>query len=160
EYITEERKAEAAAVAAARERGRAFAQQMEKYRHQAQLQGMEFLGSDHKIHFKTFNYNDQIAVLVGGFKTDEDARKALGKVRGWPMPKAKVRSSRDPSKREYPVMDVGTIFRPGPDGKQLLQESFVNPYATATVVPNPAVQRADQAAGTQIDPLILQLNSG
>ena len=94
EHISDERKAEAAAIAAARERGRLFAQQLEKYRQQAQLQGMEFLEDRTvRIHYKSISYKDQIAVLVGGFKTEEDAQGA--------RPGSQVACSQDPS-RECP----------------------------------------------------------
>jgi hypothetical protein len=152
EYVSEERKAEMAAIAAARERGRIFAQQMEKLRQQSQLQGMEFLEPDKVIRFKTVNYRDQIAVLIGGFKTDEDARKALDTVRKWAAPKTKVAGTS--------LMDWGTVVRPGPDGKQFLEQSHINPYTTATVVPNPTIARAAPAPSTEIDPFIVRLNDG
>ena len=121
EYVSEERKAEMAAIAAARVRGQQLAEQWDRLRQQAQLQGMEFLEPDHKMRFKTVNYKDQIAVLIGGFKTDEDARKALEKVRAWPAPKTKVK---DGLQRDTSLMDWGSVVRPGPDGKSYLQQSF------------------------------------
>jgi hypothetical protein len=157
EHISEERRAEAAAIAAARARGQELAAHWDTLRKQAQLQGMEFLEPDHKIRFKTVNYKDQIAVLVGGFKTDEDARKALDKVRAWPAPKTKVK---DRLGREVTLMDLGTIFRPGPNGKQLLQEAPINPFTTATVVPNPTVPRQIEHSAGNIDPFIVKLNEG
>lgn len=147
EYISEERKAEAAAIAAARERGRLFAQQLEKLKEQSKLQGMEFLEPDTKIHYKSVNYHDQIAVLVGGFQSDDDARKALDKVRTWPPPKDKR------------LMDGAAVLRPGANGKPVLEEAHLNPYLTATVVPNPTIPRAKQpAAETGLDPFIIKLN--
>jgi hypothetical protein len=147
EYISEERKAEAAAIAAARERGRLFAEQLEKLKQQSKLQGMEFLEPDTKIHYKSVNYRDQIAVLVGGFQSDEDARKALDKVRTWPPPKDKR------------LMDGAAVLRPGPDGKPVLEEAYLNPYLTATVVPNPTIRRNPQpATETGLDPFIVKLN--
>jgi hypothetical protein len=150
-----------AAIAAARDRGREFAAQLDKYRQQSQLNGMEFLeDSKLKVRFKTVNYRDQIAVLVGGFKTDEDARKALDKVRAWPGPRTKVRSPRDPDRRETSLMDWGSVVRPGPDGKPMLEQSHINPYTTATVVPNPAIPRATPTGTPEIDPFIVKLNEG
>jgi hypothetical protein len=157
EHISEERKAEATAIAAARARANQYAAQWDKLREKAQLQGMEFLEPDHKIRYKTVNYKDQIAVLVGGFKSEEDARKALDTVRKWPPPQTKVK---DHLGREVMLMDMGTIFRPGPNGKQLLQESPINPYLTATVVPNPMVRRELEPEGTKVDPFIIKLNEG
>jgi hypothetical protein len=153
EYISEERKAEAAAVAAARERARLFAAQLEKYKQQAQLNGMTFLEDDRlKVYYKTVNYRDQIAVLVGGFATAEDARKALDKVRTWPPPKNKL------------LMDGAAIVRPGKDGKPVLEEGHINPYLTAHVVPNPLLARSARSgsgpAETGLDPFIVKLNEG
>lgn len=149
EYISEERKAEAAAIAAARERGRLFAQQLDRLRQQSQLQGMEFLEPDKKIHFKTVNYRDQIAVLVGPFKTEEDARKALETVRTWPPPKDKM------------LMDGAAVLRPGPGGKPVLEEARLNPYLTARVIPNPTIPRNAPAVGEpRLDPFIVKLNEG
>jgi hypothetical protein len=157
EHVSDDRRAEAAAIAAARARGQQLAAKWDTLRKQAELNGMEFLEPDNKIRFKTVNYKDQIAVLIGGFKTDEDARKALDKVRTWAPPKTKVK---DRLGREVTLMDLGTIFRPGPNGKQLLQEAPINPFSTATVVPNPTIARpVDNATGT-MDPFIVKLNEG
>lgn len=150
EYISEERKAEAAAIAAARERARLFAAQVEKIKQEAQLKGLTFLEDDRiKVHYKTVNYRDQIAVLVGGFQTLEDAHAALKKVRTWPPPKNKL------------LMDGAAIVRPGQDGKPVLEQGHINPYLTAHVVPNPT--RPKPAGGTQeprLDPFIVKLNEG
>ncbi|VTU02101.1 Hypothetical conserved protein OS=uncultured planctomycete GN=HGMM_F09D09C09 PE=4 SV=1 [Gemmataceae bacterium] len=148
EYVSPERRAEMASIAAARERARVFAAQINKYKEQAALQGMEFLEPDNRVHFKTVNYQDQIAVLVGGFKTDVDARKALDTLRKWPAPKNKN------------LMDGAVVQRANKDGKVLLEEGHLNPYLTAHVVPNPTVARADAAPSEPIDPFIVKLNEG
>jgi len=149
EYVSPERRAEMASIAAARERARVFAAQLDKYKQQAALQGMEFLAPDTRLHFKTVSYQDQIAVLVGGFKTEDDARKALNIVRTWPSPKNKN------------LLDGAVIQRPGKDGKMVLEEGHLNPFLTAHVVPNPTVARAaDPAEGTTVDPFIVKLNEG
>jgi hypothetical protein len=157
EYISEERRAEAAAIAAARARGQQLAAQWDRLREKAQLQGMEFLEPDNRVRFKTVNYKDQIAVLIGGFKSAEDARKALDKVRSWPAPTTTVK---DQLGRDVPLLDCGTILRPGPNGKQLMQESTINPYPTATVVPNPTVERPVEPNAGKVDPFIVKLNEG
>jgi hypothetical protein len=157
EHISEERKSEAAAIVAARARGRQLAAQWDRLREKAQLEGMEFLEPDNKVRFKTVNYKDQIAVLIGGFKTSEDARKALDKVRTWPAPKTTVK---DQLGRDVLLVDCGTILRPGPNGKQMLMDSPINPYLTATVVPNPTVERPVDTSGPKLDPFIVRLNEG
>ncbi|MCE9566629.1 MAG: hypothetical protein K8U57_31790 [Planctomycetes bacterium] len=150
EYVSAERRAEMASIAAARERARVFASQLEKYKQDAQLKGMSFLEEDRvKVRFKTMNYQDQIAVLIGGFKTDEDARKALNTVRTWRAPKNMM------------LMDGAVLERPGKDGKLEFTSARLNPYLTAHVVPNPAIARtADPAEAQAIDPFIVKLNEG
>ncbi len=149
EYVSAERKAEMASIAAARERARLFASQQDKYRQEAQLRGRIFLEDENpRVRFKTVIYRDQIAVMVGGFQTDEDARKALDKVRKWLPPKNKN------------LMDGAAIVRPGRDGKQVLEEGHMNPYLTASVVPNPCIHRPGSPEDSQLDPFILELNKG
>ncbi len=152
EYISEERKQQMEAIAQARERARLFAEQLDKLRREAQLQGMEFLEPDRKIRVMTVNYNDQIAVLVGPFQSEEDASKALAIVKKWPAPKGQVRGAS--------LMDWGVVMRPGPDGKPVMENGFLNPYVTAIVVPNPTVRRTPAQPQQGIDPLIVQLNEG
>jgi hypothetical protein len=146
EYISEERKAEAAALAAEREKGRQFLQQMEERKQQSQLNGAVWLPPDNKIRFKTVNYRDQIAVLVGGFKTDLDAREALDKVHTWPAPSDKS------------LMDGVVAANLTNDQKAALQNGFINPYKSATVVPNPLIPRPTQPAASRLDPFIVKLN--
>ncbi|MBA4064683.1 MAG: hypothetical protein C0501_13410 [Isosphaera sp.] len=149
EYISEERKAEMAAVAAARERARVFAGQTPKYKEETILKGAEWLPPDNRVRYKTVNYRDQIAVLVGGFESDKAAREALAKVRTWPAPANKN------------LMDGVAIGRTGRDGKQEVATDHLNPYLTAHVVPNPAVARpAAPAAGAAFDDFLVTLNEG
>jgi hypothetical protein len=147
EYISDERKAEMAALAAARERARIFAGQLEKYRQEAKLKGMTFLEDEGvRVHYKTVRYNDQIAVLVGGFKSEKDARQALEKIRTeWLPPK-------NPQ-----LMDTAQVSQPGPNGKRELVVGYLNPYLTATVVPNPMIARAVES-GEKLDPFVKKLN--
>jgi hypothetical protein len=149
EYVTEEKKAQALAIAQAKQRALAFQASMDRYRRDSQLQGMEFMDPDRKIHYQTFAYRDQVAVLVGGFATEQEAVKALAKVKKWPPPK-------DPL-----LMDGGAIVSPGPDGKPMtMEKDRLNPFPQAMVVPNPAVPRAASAAPTGLDPFVVKLNEG
>lgn len=149
EYVSEERKAEMASIQSARARAKMFADQLDKYRQEAQLKGMTFL-EDGRVtaRYKTVNYQEQVAVLVGGFQSDEDARKALDRVRTWPSPKNKQ------------LMDGAAVVQTGRDGKPVLGEWHMNPYATAHVVPNPTVERPAQPAdaATGLDPFVVKLN--
>src|SRR5581483_388427 len=146
EYVSEEKKAQVAARAQALQRARAFQASMEAYRQKSQLQGMEFLGADTKVHYQTFNYRDQVAVLVGGFATETEAVKALATVKKWPPPKDKM------------LMDGGAIVGPGSDGRQTIVKDWLNPFPQAMVVPNPTVPRAAAAAPTGLDPFVVKLN--
>ncbi len=150
EYISDDRKAEAAALAAERERGRIFAEQLTARRQQAELQGMQFLDPDNKIRYKTVNYRDQIAVLVGPFQSDVDARKALDWIRKWDAPTDKI------------LMDGVVASRPAEDGsgKARIENGYLNPYMSATVVPNPLIPRPTQPVSNHLDPFIVKLNDG
>ena len=147
EYISEERKAEAAALAAERERGRIFAEQLKTRQQQSELQGMTFLEADNKIRFKTVNYRDQIAVLIGGFQSDEAARKALDFVHAWPAPKDSI------------LMDGAVIAKPVTDKNAYVEKCYINPYGAAYVVPNPLAPKQAQASAP-LDPFIVKLNEG
>jgi hypothetical protein len=149
EYISEERKAEAAALAAERERGRQFVDQMENRKKQSELQGMGFMDPDNRIRFKTVNYRDQIAVMVGGFKSEEDAKKALLVMRTWKPPEQKI------------LMDAAVVSNLSTDGKNArIENGRLNPYLSATVVSNPLIPRQIQEGPSHADPFIVKLNEG
>jgi hypothetical protein len=149
EHISDERKAEAAAIAAERERGRLFAQQMNERKQQAELQGSVWLDHDTRIRFKTVNYRDQIAVLIGPFNTDLDARKAIDIVRKWEAPEEKI------------LKDAAVVGRLAEDGKNArIENGYLNPYMSATVVPNPLIPKQVQPVSTHCDPFIVKLNDG
>jgi hypothetical protein len=146
EYITEERKAEMRQIAIARQKANAYITQLAALEQKAQLQGMEFMRPDNKIHVLTHNHRDQIGVLVGGFQSEADASKALAKLKTWPTPKNEM------------LVDKGAIVQPGPNGKSTIVTAAINPYATAFVVPNPTIARTDTTAKQGLDPFIVKLN--
>lgn len=150
EHISEERRAEAQAAAAARKRAAEFTAAMDKLRHTSELNGMEFLGGEQKLRYKTFNYRDQIGVMVGGFRTEDEAVRAMAKVKTWPTP------------ADTRLLDGGAIARQGTDGKATIEKTFLNPYGQAMVVANPTIPRPQAAPGTvpQLDPFIVKLNEG
>ncbi|MCS7271236.1 MAG: hypothetical protein NZ703_09130 [Gemmataceae bacterium] len=152
EYISEERKQQMEAIAAARERARLYAQQVDKLRREALLNGMEFLEPERKVRLPIIQYKDQIGVFIGPFQSEEDASKALALVKKWPAPQTQVRGTS--------LMDWGSLVRPGPDGKPLLEHGYLNPYVTAIVAPNPTVRRTPAASPSGLDPFIVQLNEG
>lgn len=147
EYISEERKAEMRQIAAARQKAQAYASEVAKLRQRSQLQGMEFLEPDNKIHVMTHHHRDQIGVLVGGFQSEDDAKKALLKLKTWPTPKNET------------LVDKSAIVQTGANGKSEILKAAINPYASAFVVPNPTVPRAAQPQ-QGFDPFIVKLNEG
>ncbi|MBP3960648.1 hypothetical protein J8F10_35945 [Gemmata sp. G18] len=148
EYVSEERKAEMRQIAAARQKAAIYAEQLKVFQQKSQVQNMEFLAPDNKLHIMTHNHRDQIGVLVGGFQTEADALKALVKLKTWPTPKNEV------------LLDKGLILSTV-EGKQVAESAAINPYATAFVVPNPSVPRAAGPQGPRkLDPFIVKLNEG
>jgi hypothetical protein len=149
EYVSDERKAEAAAIAKEREQGQIFAKQIAERKQQAELQGMGFLDPDNKIRFKTVNYRDQVGVFIGGFQSFESAKAALPLVRSWEAPKDKI------------LMDAAVVGRTTGDGKASIENGYMNPYKSASVVPNPLLPHEQtQTASTRVDPFIVKLNEG
>ncbi len=132
EYVSEERKAEMRQIAAAREKAQTYRAQIDVLRQKAQLQGMEFLAPDNRMHIMTHHHRDQIGVLVGGFQSEADAKTALTKLKTWPTPKNEV------------LCDKGAIVQTDDKGKSEVVKASINPYAGAFVVPNPSVARSAQ----------------
>ena len=143
-----ERKADAQAQADARAKAAAFTASMAGLKQQSQLNGMEFLDPDVKLRYKTVNYQDQIGVLVGGFRTEDEAVKALPRVRAWPAP------------QDTRLLDGGAIVKHAPNGKSTVEKTFLNPYAQALVVPNPTVPRPPLTVAPGLDPFVVKLNDG
>lgn len=149
EYVSEEKKAQAEARARAIRQARAFEASLGKYRQESQLRGMEFLGSDQRVHYQTFKYRDQVAVLVGGFATEQEALKAHTDVKKWEAPKDKM------------LMDGGAISGRDANGQPMIEKTWLNPFKQSMVVPNPTVPRpAAAAAPTGLDPFVVKLNNG
>ncbi len=147
EYVSEERKAEMRQIAAARQKAQTYYAQLDAMRQKSQLQGMEFMQPDNTLYVKTHNHRDQIGVLVGGFQTEVDATKALAKLKTWSTPKNEV------------LLDKGLILSAQAGSTNVVQTAAINPYATAFVVPNPAIARTGQVQ-RGLDPFIVKLNEG
>jgi hypothetical protein len=148
EFISEERKAEAAAMAAERERGRQYLEQLKVRQQQSELGGMEFMAPDNKLRFKTQNYRDQVAVMVGGFQSDVDARKALDYVHAWTPPTNNI------------LMDGAAVAQVVSTDKAYIKNNYINPYKSAWVVPNPLIARQNPSASIPVEPFIVKLNEG
>ena len=148
ELFSDEKKAETQARTAARQRAAEFASTLETYRQKSELQGMDFLDTDRTIKFQTFHYRDQVAVLLGGYKSEDEAVKALAGIKKWAMPQDKR------------LLDGGSIATRKPDGKMEIEKSYFNPFAQAMVVQNPAVAKQLSTQPIPLDPLIVRLNEG
>lgn len=154
EHVSEEKKAEFARREAAKREQEPFLRQISELRARAQAQGNEFLEPEngkYTYRFKTVRYNDQFAVIIAGFRTDEDARKALEIVRKWEAPK------------NVHLLDMGTIHKTTNDKtkgetNQMAQQGYMNPYQQAFVCPNPTVARTATAETSGIDSFTKKLN--
>ena len=150
ELVSDEKKAQIAAQTAAKQRAAEFAASVEQYKQRATLAGADYLELDKMVKYQTFHYRDQVAVLIGGFRTEDEAVKALATVKKWQsLPKGK----------EY-LMDVASHVVKQPDGKSVINKAYVNPYAQAMVVQNPAIAKQVAVQPTHQDPFILRLNEG
>lgn len=116
---------------------------------QAAAQGQEFVETKVMVRVPKVEYREQWAVLVGGFKDMDTARKALDTVRKWNPPQGKH------------LMDSAVMAGQVGKGKEIRnvneEQAFINPYATALVVPNPAIKQA-APQGPEFDPALARLN--
>jgi hypothetical protein len=150
ELISDEKKAQAQAQAAAKQRAAEFTAALEQYRQKAQLQGLDFIDADRHVKYQTFQYRDQVAVLIGGFQTEDEAVKALAVVKKWPIPGSDKRW----------LLDGAAITYKDKDGKPVIEKDYLNPYAHAMVVQNPTVQKQLSNGPVPLDPFIVKLNDG
>ena len=153
EYISEERKAEVRAYLAAKQKAETeYAAQIDALKQKALLQGMEFMAPDNKFRHWKHEQRDQIGVLVGGFQTQDDALKALAVMkREWKqLPK------------DTTLLDKAVILNAPDKGQATSEGVYINPYASAFVVPNPAIAKSTQPAAQRqgLDPFVVKLNDG
>jgi hypothetical protein len=90
---------------------------------------------------KTIRIEDQFAVLVGGYKDMDAARKDLDELR----------------KREPPKKLQYTAIVPDANGR--MHEEAVNPFKTAFVAPNPTTHAEKSAADNKPDPHLKEYNA-
>lgn len=95
---------------------------------------------------------DQLAVLIGGFRDLDAANAELKKVRKWDLPDIHLKSGK-------PAFDIYEHYEPVPGKKTYELKRFpVNPFHTAMVVPNPSIPRQAQVKA-KVDPLWRKLNA-
>jgi len=96
--------------------------------------------------------SEQCAVLVGGYKDIEDARKNLEKIKKLAPPDLKLENGKETS-------DVINIYVPTADKKGAeIRRERVNPFSRAFVVRNPLVPN-QTIANNKPDPVLKTLNA-
>jgi hypothetical protein len=96
--------------------------------------------------------SEQCAVLVGGYKDIEDARKNLEKIKKLAPPDLKLENGKETS-------DVINIYVPTADKKGAeIRRERVNPFSRAFVVRNPLVPN-QTIAKNKPDPVLKTLNA-
>ena len=116
----------------------------DQMRKKAEAEGYEFDATPPTIRVPHVEYQEQWAVLVGGFKDMDAARKALDTVRRWPAPEDKPH-----------LLDRAAVAAAG---QKESQSTFINPYATAMVFPNPSVRRGTPGQAPLVEPGLKRWN--
>lgn len=94
---------------------------------------------------RKFRIEDQYAVLIGGYKDVDVARKALDYVKKLEPPKSVA-------------LDTQVNARPDEKGQQVVERNFVNPFARAFVSRNPTVPQ--DSVREKWDPILKKVNAG
>lgn len=159
ERNAEERKAEQARIEAVRKaemaKAKPFAQALEQARKEAEATGSIFLESKAtvKIPRPYHETPEQWAVLIGGFKTVDDARAALRTVRTLAPPK-------DASLLDQVMIGGEETTAKSNKGEWKSASNTVNPYACAIVVPNPTTASLNLEEKAKLEPFVVKLNDG
>ena len=123
-----------------------FLQLQGQMKAEAAARGVEYADVPTVYRMPKVTVEPQWAVLVGGYPDADAARKALTTVREWPVP------------GNVQLMQAAVSDLPGDDGKIVTQGTYINPYRSAMVAPNPTARRA-VAQANGIDPAIFTLNA-
>jgi hypothetical protein len=94
---------------------------------------------------------DQLAVLLGGFRDVDAANAQLKKVRTWDLPDIKLKSGK-------PAFDTYDVYEQSKDKKVELKQYPVNPFHSAFVVTNPTIPPQPKPVA-KVDPLWKTLNA-
>jgi hypothetical protein len=108
----------------------------------------EHLPPEQRLPYRGPRYQPQCAVLIGGYKDIDAARRMLDKVRKLPPPSAD---------RLKPVRSTLRAVE-GNQGLAQLEESFANPFELSFVARNPTVPVERHA--DKNDPFLKELNAG
>jgi hypothetical protein len=95
---------------------------------------------------------EQLAVLIGGFRDVEAASSQLKKVRGWDLPDIKLKSGK-------PAFDTYDVYEPAQGKKTYEVKRYpINPFHTAFVIRNPTVPQ-ERKPVAKVDPFWKKLNA-
>ncbi len=122
-----------------------FLRVQDRMKAEAATKGVEYIDTPTVYRMPKVAVESQWAVLVGGFTTADLARKGLNTVREWPVP------------TNEKLMD-GAISSRADQGKTVTEATYVNPYRSALVFPNPAIRRVASQVNA-VDPAIFKLNA-
>jgi hypothetical protein len=111
--------------------------------------------------FRTTRIREQFAVLVGGYKDLETARKELDRIKkDWKCPDARFCSS---AEKLVPGKWDGKMKKLDPtdnsENGYIVQQVLYSPFGTAFVVPNPLAPK-DKPDDSVADDFIVKINSG
>jgi hypothetical protein len=109
----------------------------------------EQYGDNSGVKLKTIRIPDECAVLVGGYKDEESAAKALKLVKNWPAPN---------NKNLMPLIHDNTP-QEKPDEKLEFRAAYVNPYVQAFVVRNTTIPM-EKKADPKIEAFMKKINAG
>ncbi len=123
-------------------------------RKSAEVRGDVYLENPPKLKIPkpAMEMQEQWAVLIGGFTTMEAARKGLDTVRKLPAPT-------DTTLLDRTSIGVGGDETTGSRSEFRSSWNFINPFACAMVVPNPAVAKANLEEKYKLEPFIVKINS-
>lgn len=150
EYISDEKRAEAARLEAARLASKPYQDKLNELKAKAEREGNFFLAPDNKLHVTKVPYSDQIAVVIGGFRTEAEAKKALELIRvKWEPPANKE------------LLDLRAIEETDRKGTVIaVKQAYVSPYRQAFVVANPSIPKSKTAVQSGLDSFTIELNEG
>jgi hypothetical protein len=104
---------------------------------------------DNSVKLRTVRIPDECAVMVGGYKDQDSATKALKQVKNWPAPN---------NKELMPVIHDATA-QERIDDKVEVRGSYVSPYVMAFVVHN-ALIPMEKKADPKMEAFMRKINAG
>jgi hypothetical protein len=104
---------------------------------------------DGSVRLRTIKIQEECAVLVGGFKDQDAATRALRDIKNWPTPK---------NKALCPVLHENVYKDDRLDQAPEMRGSYVNPYVMAFVSRNPTLPK-EKAVDPKLEALMKKINA-